>query len=271
MPITYLIIAFLFLFGLIIGSFLYVVIERTIHGESPAEGRSKCPECQHLIAWYDNVPLLSYILLLKGKCRHCHHPISWRYPAIELLTGALFVWWYVVGSAFFKLTQEPAIYIQPLFWLIVGIFLLIILVTDWIYQIIPDYAVISLGILSLTYRFYLSASGHMQWTDFWGAIVSGLVVALCFFILWYATKGRGLGFGDVKYVLVMGWLLGSERTIVATFLAFAIGAIVGIVLMLVQGRKLKSKIAFGPFLVLGTLISLMWGLPIWHWYLNFLG
>lgn len=270
MSLTLFIISFLFLFGLIIGSFLYVVIERTIHGESPAEGRSKCPHCDHMIAWYDNIPLLSYVML-RGRCRHCHKEISWHYPAIELLTGTLFVWWYLMGSAFFRLSQEPARYIQPMFWLLIGIFLLIIVVTDWLYQIIPDYANISIGLLSIAYRWYLSATGNMRYIDFWYALAAGLVVSAFFFAIWYATKGKGLGFGDVKYVLVMGWLLGWERTIVATFLAFAIGALVGLGLIYLRGRTAKSQVAFGPFLVLGTVISLLWGMPIWHWYLGFLG
>jgi prepilin signal peptidase PulO-like enzyme (type II secretory pathway) len=260
---------FLFIFGLIIGSFLNVVIYRTIHGESPADGRSKCPECEETIAWYDNIPVLSYILL-GGKCRRCHKKISPRYPAIELLTGMLFVWWYVVGFAFFQLSQAPFTVVQPLFWLVVGILLLIIFVTDWLYQIIPDYASLSLGVLALFYRVFLSATGVMRWEDFYLAVGSGLTMMLGMGFLWFITQGRGMGFGDVKFALVMGLLLGWPRSIVAFFLAFILGALFGVILIMLGLKEVHSKIAFGPFLVLATVIALIWGDLMLQWYVSFL-
>lgn len=261
------IIPFLFFFGAVIGSFVNVIIERTIHGEDWIRGRSRCDHCKHQIAWYDNIPLLSYAVL-GGKCRYCKKEISIQHPVIELLTGILFVWWYGVGFAFFQLTQRPLLYIQPAFWLIVGIFLLIIVVTDYLYMIIPDYTVVSLGLLAITYRVYLVQAHAMQPIDLWWAIISGLGSALLFYFLWYITKGRGMGFGDVKYVLVMGWLLGWPRTGVGIFCAFLIGAIIGIGLLLSKRKKLKQRIAFGPFLVLGTIIALVWGNQIWQWYMG---
>jgi prepilin signal peptidase PulO-like enzyme (type II secretory pathway) len=258
---------FIFALGLIIGSFLNVLIYRTIHGESPWTGRSRCDHCEKQINWYDNIPLLSYVLL-RGKCRYCKEKISGQHVAIELMTGALFVWWYMVGFAFFQLTQEPFTILQPLFWLMVGIFLLIIFVTDWLYQIIPDYATICLGVLALSYRLYLSISGIMQWRDFWQAILAGFLMMGILWFLWWVTKGRGMGFGDVKFALVMGWLLGFERSLVAFFLAFVLGAIVGVGLIVMGRKKMGSKIAFGPFLVLATLLSLMFGNQLWGWYMG---
>lgn len=254
-----------FIFGLMVGSFLNVLIPRTITGEDWVRGRSKCPECEHLLAWYDNIPLVSY-LMLRGTCRYCGVDISIHYPAVELLTGLLFLWWYMMGFAFFRLSQTPFVLVQPVFWLVVGVILVIIFVTDWMYQIIPDYATVSLGILALGYRLYLSVAGVMQWQDLVASIMTGVVMFGGFFGLWYITKGRGMGFGDVKYVLVMGWLLGWPRAVIGVFVAFVLGAVVGVVLILGGKKEMGSKIAFGPFLVLGTVAALLWGAELWAWY-----
>lgn len=256
---------FLFLFGTIIGSFLNVVIYRTTHGDSPANGRSRCTKCKKVIAWYDNIPLLSF-LMLKGKCRKCKKPISWQYPIVEFTTGLLFVWWYLVGFAFFQLTQQPHVYIQPLYWLFIGVMLLIIFVVDMRYFIIPDFATFMVGAGALVYRLYLVATNVMRWQDAFSSVLMG--IALCAFLgaLWYFTKGKGMGFGDVKYSLSMGVLLGWPRGLVGMFTAFAIGALVGVALLMLKRKKLKQAIPFGPFLVIGTLVALMWGMPLWEWY-----
>jgi leader peptidase (prepilin peptidase)/N-methyltransferase len=258
-----------FMIGAVLGSFVNVVISRMIVGEDWIRGRSRCDHCRKVIAWYDNVPLLSY-LLLGGKCRHCKKTISIQHPTVELMTGMLFAWWYVIGFAFFQLSQHPLQVIQPLFWLFVGILLLVIFVTDWLYMIIPDFAVVGLGLVALMYRVYLTQAGVMRIDDLWWAVVSGIVAALFFFGLWAGTKGRGMGFGDVKYALVMGWLLGWPRVLVGVFAAFCIGAIVGVVMIVWGKKKMKQQIAFGPFLVIGTLLALVWGNHIWSWYMGFM-
>lgn len=260
----------LFVLGLVFGSFLNVVILRTIAGESPAKGRSKCPKCKHQLAWYDNIPLLSFVWL-RARCRYCKKPISWQYPVVELSTALLFVWWYGVGFAFFKLTQTPFVWIQPLFWLTVGILLLIILVTDLRYMIIPDYAVAGLGLMAVCYRSFLSFKGVMQWVDFGLAIVVGMVMMGVFYGLWYFTKGKGMGFGDVKYVMAMGLLLGWPKGLVGLFVAFVLGALVGLGLLFAGKVGRKSLLPFGPFLVLGTVIALIYGMDIWNWYMGLMG
>jgi prepilin signal peptidase PulO-like enzyme (type II secretory pathway) len=258
------------MFGLIVGSFLNVVIYRTIHGEQWVKGRSRCDYCHKEIAWYDNIPLFSY-LFLRGRCRYCGKKIAFQHFAIELMTGALFVWWYAIGFAFFQLSQTPLLFIQPVFWLIVGILLLIIFVTDWMYQIIPDYANIGLGLLALFYRLYLSATGAMQWRDFWLSIITGVVLMAFLGLLWLITKGKGMGLGDVKFALVMGILLGWPRGLIAMFLAFILGAIWGGLMIVLKYKTLKQRIAFGPFLVLGTAAALIWGNALWRWYTGWMG
>lgn len=259
----WLIALFVFVTGTIVGSFVNVIIERTVSGEDWVKTRSRCDSCKKVIAWYDNIPLLSY-LLLGRKCRHCHKRISVQHPAVEFLTGALFLWWYGIGFAFFQLTQQPLTIIQPIFWLIVGIFLMMVLITDLKYMIIPDYAVVGLGLLALVYRVYLTQAGVMQINDLWGAILAGVMASGIFYGLYAWTKG--MGFGDVKFVLVMGWLLGYQRMIVGLFVAFILGALVGVGLISLKKKKMKQAIPFGPFLVMGTVIALVWGSKIWEWY-----
>jgi leader peptidase (prepilin peptidase)/N-methyltransferase len=128
---------FLFALGAVIGSFLNVVISRSMSGESWVKGRSHCDECGKQIVWWDNMPLLSFILL-RGKCRWCKKSISLSHPVIEFLTGSLFVWWYWGGFFFFRLTQQPFHYVQPLFWLVVALILLVIFFADLIVDLISS-------------------------------------------------------------------------------------------------------------------------------------
>lgn len=264
-----LIVFLLFTFGLCIGSFLNVVIYRSLHDESPMKGRSKCPHCHKQIAWYDNIPLLSYVFL-GGKCRHCHQSISLTYPVVEFITGLLFVWWYLGGFLFFQLTQQPFSLIQPFFWLLVGILLLVILVADATSYIIPDFAVMGLLALAVIYRVGLTAAGIMQVNDFLLSLVGTAIITAGFFFLWFATRGKGMGFGDVKYCLPMGLLLGWPKVFVGVFLAFVLGSLIGVLLMMVGKKHRKSIIPFGPFLVIGTVVALVYGEQIIAWYLRLL-
>ncbi|MBD3279723.1 MAG: hypothetical protein GF390_03360 [Candidatus Pacebacteria bacterium] len=258
----------LFVLGAIIGSFLNVVIYRTVQEQSWIKGRSKCEFCQQKIAWYDNIPLLSFFFL-KGKCRHCQQTIGFIHPVVEFLTGALFVWWYWGGFWFFRLTQHPFQTLQPLFWLLVGILLLIIFVADLRYLIIPDLAAGALLMITLLYRVSLTMMGVMQLRDLQLAVISSIIITIGFALLWLITKGKGFGLGDVKLVFPLGLLLGWPKILVGVFLAFFIGAITGIILISLKRKKFGQVIAFGPFLVLGTVLALIWGEVIWHGYLGF--
>lgn len=260
----------LFIFGTAVGSFLNVIIYRTRLGETWIKGRSRCDDCKKTIAWYDNVPLLSYVLL-GAKCRFCKKPLSISHPVVEGLTGILFVWWYVAGFLFFQLSQQPFNVLQPLFWLAVGLILLVITIVDLREMIIPDSAVVALFILTLLYRLGLTAVGVMQVADLRNALVSMVLAGLFFFLLWLGTKGRGMGFGDVKLAFPLALLLGWPKVLVWIFLAFTIGAVVGVVLMALGRVKFKQAVPFGPFLVLGTLLSLIWGDALIAWYLGMLG
>lgn len=257
----------LFLLGAVIGSFLNVVIYRTVTEESWVTGRSHCENCLKQIRWYDNVPLLSYFLL-GGKCRFCRAPIAISHPVIEFLCGSLFVWWYWGGTFFFKLTEQPFHYVQPFFWLLVGVLLLIIFFADILYWIIPDEAVGLLAGLTFLYRLSLTLSHVMQPTDFARTIVGAFLCCVAFWALWFFTKGKGMGLGDVKFAIPFALLLGWPNMILGIFLSFVIGSIVAILLLLVKKKKMKQTIPFGPFMVISLFITLVWGNQILGWYLS---
>lgn len=259
----------LFFMGAAVGSFLNVVIYRSLNDESWVTGRSRCDHCRKKIHWYDNIPLVSYVVL-RAKCRFCKKPIALSHPVVEVLVGSLFVWWYLFGTFFFNLTQQPFEILQPAFWLSVGVILIAIFVTDYLYYIIPDPFVLILLVLTFIYRISLVTFGIMQLNDLFLAII-GMLLSVSFIgSLWFFTKGKGMGFGDVKLMVPLSLLMGWPSTLVGLFLSFMLGGFLGGFLLLVKKRKLKQVIPFGPFLIMGTFISLIWGDQIINWYLSFL-
>lgn len=267
------VIVFLFVMGLVWGSFLNVVIFRMSHGKSIAEGRSICPKCKHTISWRYNIPVLSF-LLLRGKCAYCGRKISIQYPLVEFLTGIFFVWWFVVGFNFFKLVGNPWSVVQPLFWLVVGMVLLAIFMTDLLYMVIPFSLNLMLFSLSLMYRVGLTSFGMMRWEDFLRAVLSGFIVCFLFVIVQIITKKvkgvDGFGLGDIFLVPSLGILLGWPKIIPGMFMSFLIGSVVGIILMLLGRKRLGQYLPFGPFLIIGTVCGLLWGGQLWSWYISLL-
>jgi len=260
---------FLFVLGAAVGSFLNVLIYRTIQEESWIVGRSHCDHCDKKISWYDNIPILSF-LLLGGKSRCCKKQIPISYPFVEAVIGLLFVWWYWIGFIFFRLTTTPFQVLQPLFWLVVGVLLLAIFFADLMHMIIPDLVVGALFFLTLAYRLYLTAASIMQVQDLYFAVL-GMVVAVIFLgSLWGLTKGKGMGFGDVKLIAPVALLLGWQKTLVGMFFAFMIGGIVGIFLLVLGKKRVGQVIPFGPFIIIGAALSLIWGDVIFNWYMHLL-
>ncbi len=266
-------VAFLFVMGLIWGSFLNVVILRTTKKKSFVKGRSECPKCGHKLAWFDNIPLLSYFLLGK-KCRYCKKPISIIYPVIEFLTGVFFVWWFLIGFGFFKLVGGPWNILQPLFWLVIGLVFIVIFVADWLYMIIPFGLNMFLLGFVLLYRVALVASDNMRVFDFFVAIMSGVTLSLLFILLNRLTqrlKGvDGFGLGDIYLVLSLGILLGWPKIVVSIVLSFVIGSVVGLYLIVSGKKKRTDYIPFGPFLILGAILALTYGSSVWGWYIGLL-
>ncbi len=237
-----------FLFGLAVGSFLNVVIYRLPRDLGFVRGRSFCPKCKHKISWFDNVPLLSFVIL-KGRCRFCHSPISWRYPLVELTTALLtfqiFNLQFSIYNQFSIFQFLNLILTLILFWGLIAVFFI-----DLEHQIIPDEIISPLIIIFLL---------KVLLTGNWSCLLTAISSFLFFYLIFLITKGKGMGFGDVKLAFLMGLVLGFPKIIVAFYLAFLTGAFLGIILIIVGKAKLKQKIAFGPFLVSATAIAYLWG------------
>lgn len=234
--------------GLVIGSFLNVVIARLPARRSLWKPRSACPTCGTAIAWYDNIPLLSYALL-RGRCRACAGSISARYPLVEAVTAALFA----AAYATFGWGRDLGVA-----WTLLAS-LVAITVIDLDHQIIPDLITLP-GIVT---GFLVNvASGRLLWTDsLLGILLGGGV----FFAIILASGG-GMGGGDMKLGAMFGAFLGWKVTIVAIFLAVIVGGVVAAA-MLVAGRKgRKDAIPFGPFLAVGGAAAVFWGERIVTWY-----
>lgn len=233
---------FLFFAGLIFGSFVSALSWRMPKGISIAKGRSICPKCKHQITWYDNIPLVSYVIL-RGKCRNCRKHISLRYPLIELSSGTGFVLIYLFSDI-----QDPILYVLAA---IIFLVLLIIFVIDLEHQIIPDSLVFTgVAVSFLYYLFY--NPGTLS-----SSLLSGFAAASFLLVIHLVTKGRGMGLGDVKFAIFGGMVVGMKLLPTWLFLSFLTGAIAGIILILTGKAKLKTKIAFGPFLIVGMALVLV--------------
>lgn len=273
---------FLFCLGAAIGSFLNVCIYRMPRKESVVRPPSHCPHCQHKIAWYDNIPFLSYILL-KGRCRHCQKGISFRYFVVELITAALFV------ILFNRFGLSLGYFMFTLFscGLIVASFI------DLDYRIIPDEVSIGLLLIALVINLLRSFAQFYRFPEvpiidsLFGAIFgSGLtyVVAAIFNFVLFVVIGRiyqlfgkefyltkefkdeeeltCMGGGDVSLMAMIGAFLGWRLALVTFFVAPFFGAVVGLYILL---KKRSHLIPYGPFLSLAALVALLWGEDIIRW------
>lgn len=238
------------LFGLAVGSFLNVLLIRLPEEESIL-GRSHCPKCKKQIANFDLIPVLSYIFLW-GRCRNCHQPISFQYPLVELFTALLFVLgYYLLGLNY-----------QLIFYFIFSSALVAIFVYDLKYLEIPE----SLSwILLITAIFFSILTPHFSLQGF---LLGGLIGGGVLGILVGISEEKLMGAGDIKIGLAFGFLLGYPKALLLLFLAFVIGAFVGALLILFDGKKLKSEVAFAPFLIIAGLIAFIWGETIIRNYLS---
>lgn len=259
----------IFLAGLSIGSFLNVLIDRWPKNKSPFKGRSQCDHCGKTLSGLDLVPVLSFFLL-RGRCRYCHKKLSWQYPLIEAVTGLLFVglFYYTFNLEQVGLNQTlPFVYKMYYFSLVLTFSaLLTIFTADVKYQVIPDEALVMLFFGSLIMWFTRDLSAQ----QIFYYLISGLVAAGFLGSVYLLTHGRGMGMGDVKYVLVAGLFLGPVATIVSLYLAFLTGGIISTILLVSRKKHLGEKIAFGPFLVIGTALAFFQGDKWLNWFLNFL-
>ena len=266
----------LFIFGLFVGSFLNVLIYRVPLGQQWLSGRSYCPHCKHNLLWYDLIPILSWIWL-NGKCRYCHKQISWQYPTVELANALLWAGTgtYIVRcqlsdlscqlSSFGSLGLSGWQFINTILILTLASSLLTLFVIDLYHYIIPDQLIIVL--ISIGIALGLTEIVNGNWSDITSRLLWGTGAFAFFYLLHFITKGKGMGFGDVKLVFALGLILKSS-VVVALMSAFFVGAVIGVGLLASKIRKLKQPIPFGPFLVLGTGIAIVYGQYIIDWYLG---
>ena len=251
---TTIFIIFVVLIGLVIGSFLNCLIWR-LYKDETISGRSYCPNCRHQIAWYDNIPVLSF-LFLKAKCRHCHKPISWQYPLVEIATAGLFL------LAFFKdVSSAQFSFLLIKDWLLIAT-LIIVFVYDFRWQLVPMKVIWPMCVVMFLFNIFLGFS--------WSVIIIAAIAATVFFFAQYIlTKKKGLGEGDIWGGVV--WCLAFSdfgELLSIMVISYGIGAVVSLGLVLADKKQEKSKIALGPFLASGAIITLIWGEQIINWYLS---
>jgi|TARA_Y100000031_G_scaffold143446_1_gene173909 leader peptidase (prepilin peptidase)/N-methyltransferase len=243
----------IFVFGLCVGSFLNVAICRLKTKEPITKSRSHCPKCRAVLKWYDLIPVLSF-LIQKGKCRYCHKKISWQYPIIETSTGLIFLQIFNFQFSIFN----------TIYYFLIISFLIIIFVYDLKHYIIPDRiiypAILVAGIWYLVSGIFIQNTSYELRTT----ILSALGASLFFLALVLISQGKWMGLGDVKLAFLMGLILGWPNILLALFLSFFSGAIIGIGLIIAGKKGLKSQIPFGPFLAGSTILVLLYG----HWLIT---
>lgn len=260
-PLELYLLAVPFVFGCLIGSFLNVVIVRWPEERSIVTPRSSCPKCGNFIAWYDNIPLISWTVL-RGKCRHCDNPISIRYPLVELLTGVLSV---LTFQRFIptplQLSEVGVVSWVVYFALVAG--LVAITFIDFEHYLIPDE--ISLGGIPVG----IVGVGILQWmgggiidiqSSLLGVLFGAGSLMLVRTAYYLVRKQEGMGLGDVKMMGLLGAFLGAHPALLfILFVSSFLGAVIGILVMVLRRQDLKYALPFGPFLAIAAVIYLLWG------------
>lgn len=253
--------SFMFLLGLVIGSFLNVVIYRFNSGKTIG-GRSICLACSKTLNWYELIPVLSF-LFQKGRCRGCASKISHQYPLVELVTGFVFA---LIASHFLPILSVYSSYLfLLLYFSFVFSLLIVIAVYDIRHKIIPD---------SLVY-FFVVVSFCSLWFHYTGSelvfvnpsllsIFAGPILALPFALIWLFSQGKLMGLGDAKLIIGIGFLLGFSQGIAAIIIAFWIGAVASLIILLFGRFKItmKTELPFAPFLILGTFLSFIYSIDV---------
>ncbi len=273
------IIVILVLLGLCLGSFTNALVwrlhEQSKKGKSAkakkelsiTKGRSMCPNCHHMLATKDLIPVLSW-LELRGKCRYCHKPISWQYPLVELATALLFIISYLSwphGFAMLGIWQFA-------FWIATLVFFMILFIYDLKWMLLPNkivYPLICLTLINFVGQLIISRDLHVVTSAFWGIVcLAGL-----FYLLFQISGGKWIGGGDVKLAIALGILVGGPLGVLSLlFIASLLGVLVSLPLLLSKRKSYASRIPFGPYLLTAATIVYLWGDRIVHMYLhNLLG
>ena len=268
--------------GIILGSFLNAWEWRISVGKSIARGRSVCTKCMSQLSWYDNIPVASFVFL-GGKCRQCKQKISWQYPIVEITSGLLFAfvfWFYTNGSDLWSLDSNTWLFILRDFLIVY--FLLAIFLYDLKHQMILDRftllpAVVIFFINTIIFQSFPIQSGsnlfpHCAGSSCGGTIFSmtlGVLIGGGFFLAQYlVSKGKWIGGGDIRLGVFMGVILGWKLVVVALFLAYIVGALVSVPLLLLKKKTLASRVPFGTYLTVATVVVMFFGEKMLDWYLG---
>lgn len=246
---------FLFLIlGLIVGSFVNVLIIRTHEERSWVKGRSACPHCDHQLAWHDLIPVVSW-LYLRGRCRYCGKPISWQYPAVELSTGLLFglLWWHFAPVS-------AAGWVQLIIWLLITVLLLAAAVYDARWQQLPDHftvPAIGLAVVLLLVEYFWLHQPVLQMRLLDTVIFGGAI-----YLLWLFSGGKWIGDGDIRLCVLLGLLLDGKYLLAAIVIGFTSAALTALGLMATGKKHLQDRMPLGCFLLLGLYVALLFGQPL---------
>jgi len=244
------------LIGLMAGSFANVCVYRIPRRESIAFPGSHCPLCGHAIAAYDNIPLLSW-LMLGGQCRHCHAPISWRYPLLELVMGvswSLLAWHFGAGPEL-----VTALCLFFLLWVLSFI--------DLETGLLPDALTVPGIALGLGFSWWLG-----NWQDgLIGAVAGYAIFWLVARLFLWMTGREGMGHGDFKLLAMLGAFMGWQALPFIVLASSVVGTVVGVVFLLLAKKGLRAEIPFGPYLATAGMIWFVWGDDVLRWYLNLAG
>ncbi|MDI6821185.1 MAG: prepilin peptidase [Patescibacteria group bacterium] len=288
----------LFGLGIALGSFLNVLILRynpdgKLFDFKRLGGRSRCPKCKQDLKWFELIPLFSFLVLL-GSCRNCKERISLQYPIVEFLSGVIFVAvplflnsFYWVSSLSFALFEAPFwYYIFSFCWILVFVLLLAMSVIDFREYVIPNEINLFLAILgiiitaflvvksSLLPRFGSSFLGHYALMFFpvgsliLNRVLGFLIAGLLFSALSILSQGRAMGFGDAKLAFAAGFIFGWPDTIFAAMLAFILGGLVGVGLIIFRGKGMRDKLPFAPFFAAGMILTFFLGFTLISSYFN---
>ena len=244
-----------FIFGTVVGSFLNVVSLRFNTGTGIG-GRSKCMSCGNQLTWKELVPLFSFIFQ-RGACRKCRSKISWQYPMVEFMAGAIFVLIFLIFPPTTSLLAA-----KTFFYVLATCLLLVIAAYDIKHKIIPDSFVYAFAVAALV-SLFVGGSSWFQIPGFY-ALFAGPLLAVPFALIWVVSRGTWMGLGDAKLVLGIGWILGIDAGVNAIILAFWIGAVVSVIWLFSTYKRFKPKteIPFGPYLILGMYIVLLFGIQV---------
>lgn len=272
------VIAGLFIFGACLGSFVNALVwrvheqEKESHKDKPdrgylkllsvTKGRSLCPNCKHELAKKDLIPVLSW-LSLKGRCRYCHKPISKQYPIVELSTALLYVasyiWWpyAIVGLQIAAFAT----------WLLLATGLMALLVYDLKWMLLPDRIIYPLSLIAIIFAVFNFTDAINPARSILSCILSIIIGGGIFYVIYQVSNGKWIGGGDVKLGWLLGLVVGSPtKSVLMIFLASVIGSLVSIPLLLTNRMKRTSMIPFGPFLIIGAIITVLFGSNILDWY-----